>query len=390
MPNLAILGSTGSIGRMTLEVVASLGPEFRVIALAAGRKVEVLAAQIAATGARTVAVSDERTAQALRQALPGGIAAPEILIGPAGLESLATHPDADIVLSAVVGGAGLPAAMAAVRAGKRLALANKESLVMAGDLIMAEAARSGAEVIPVDSEHSAIFQSLARGRPGEVSKVVLTASGGPFYRSPAEDLSAVTARQALDHPTWAMGPKITIDSATLMNKSLEVIEAHHLFALDADRIQIVIHRESTVHSLVEFVDGSVIAQLGVPDMRVPIQYALTYPERRPAPWPRLDLTLLGRLHFEVPDVKRFPALELGFEVIRRGGTWGAVLSGADEIAVEAFLNGRIRFTDIVPLVRRVLDNHRWAGSPTLEEIVDADTWAREEATKCLTSYISSK
>ncbi len=390
MPNLAILGSTGSIGRMTLEVVASLGPEFRVIALAAGRKVEVLAAQIAATGARTVAVSDERTAQALRQALPGGIAAPEILIGPAGLESLATHPDADIVLSAVVGGAGLPAAMAAVRAGKRLALANKESLVMAGDLIMAEAARSGAEVIPVDSEHSAIFQSMASGRPGEVSKVVLTASGGPFYRSPAEDLSAVTARQALDHPTWAMGPKITIDSATLMNKSLEVIEAHHLFALDADRIQIVIHRESTVHSLVEFVDGSVIAQLGVPDMRVPIQYALTYPERRPAPWPRLDLTLLGRLHFEVPDVKRFPALELGFEVIRRGGTWGAVLSGADEIAVEAFLNGRIRFTDIVPLVRRVLDNHRWAGSPTLEEIVDADTWAREEATKCLTSYISSK
>ena len=390
MPNLAILGSTGSIGRMTLEVVASLGPEFRVIALAAGRKVEVLAAQVAATGARTVAVSDERTAQALRQALPGGAAAPEILIGAAGLESLATHPDADIVLSAVVGGAGLPAAMAAVRAGKRLALANKESLVMAGDLIMAEAARSGAEVIPVDSEHSAIFQAMASGRPGEVSKVVLTASGGPFYRSPAEDLSAVTARQALDHPTWAMGPKITIDSATLMNKSLEVIEAHHLFALDADRIQIVIHRESTVHSLVEFVDGSVIAQLGVPDMRVPIQYALTYPERRPAPWPRLDLTLLGRLHFEVPDVKRFPALELGFEVIRRGGTWGAVLSGADEIAVEAFLDGRIRFTDIVPLVRRVLDNHRWAGSPTLEEIVDADTWAREEATKCLTSYISSK
>ena len=400
MPNLAILGSTGSIGRMTLEVVASLGPEFRVIALAAGRKVEVLAAQIAATGARTVAVSDERTAQALRQALPGGIAAPEILIGPAGLESLATHPDADIVLSAVVGGAGLPAAMAAVRAGKRLALANKESLVMAGDLIMAEAARSGAEVIPVDSEHSAIFQSMASGRPGEVSKVVLTASGGPFYRSPAEDLSAVTARQALDHPTWAMGPKITIDSATLMNKSLEVIEAHHLFALDADRIQIVIHRESTVHSLVEFVDGSVIAQLGVPDMRVPIQYALTYPERRPAPWPRLDLTLLGRLHFEVPDLGRLTfarlagrferAVNLGFEVIRRGGTWGAVLSGADEIAVEAFLNGRIRFTDIVPLVRRVLDNHRWAGSPTLEEIVDADTWAREEATKCLTSYISSK
>jgi len=390
VPNLVILGSTGSIGRMTLEVVASLGPEFRVIALAAGRKVDVLAAQIAATGARTVAVSDERTAQALRQALPGGAAAPEILIGAAGLESLATHPDADIVLSAVVGGAGLPAAMAAVRAGKRLALANKESLVMAGDLIMAEAARSGAEVIPVDSEHSAIFQAMASGRPGEVSKVVLTASGGPFYRSPAEDLSAVTARQALDHPTWAMGPKITIDSATLMNKSLEVIEAHHLFALDADRIQIVIHRESTVHSLVEFVDGSVIAQLGVPDMRVPIQYALTYPERRPAPWPRLDLTLLGRLHFEVPDVKRFPALELGFEVIRRGGTWGAVLSGADEIAVEAFLDGRIRFTDIVPLVRRVLDNHRWAGSPTLEEIVDADTWAREEATKCLTSYISSK
>jgi 1-deoxy-D-xylulose-5-phosphate reductoisomerase len=376
--NIAILGSTGSIGRMTMEVVASLGPPYKVVALAAGRQVELLARQAAETGAKTVAVPDEAAAKALKAALPHGVA-PEILTGRQGLETLASLDGVGIVLSAIVGGAGLPAAMAAVRAGKRLALANKESLVMAGRLIMAEAARSGAEVMPVDSEHSAIFQSLAGGRRHEVRRVLLTASGGPFYRRPAAELASVTPKQALEHPTWSMGPKITIDSATLMNKSLEVIEAHHLFGLAAGQIQVIIHRESTVHSLVEFVDGSCIAQLGPPNMRTPIQYALTYPERRPAPWPRLDLASLGRLHFEEPDLAKFPALELGFEVIRRGGTLGAALSGADETAVAAFLAGEIRFTDIVPLVRKVLDAHRWTADPTLEETCAADAWAREEA-----------
>ncbi|MCX5675921.1 MAG: 1-deoxy-D-xylulose-5-phosphate reductoisomerase [Planctomycetota bacterium] len=389
MPNIAVLGSTGSIGRMALEVVASLGPPFRIVALAAARQAALLARQADETGAAAVAVADERAARDLRKALGPG-AAPEVLVGPAGLKALAARPGVDIVLSAIAGGAGLPAALAAVRAGKRLALANKEALVMAGDLVMAEAARCGAEVIPVDSEHSAIFQSLAGGRRSEVRRILLTASGGPFYRRPPADLASVTPEEALNHPTWSMGPKITIDSATLMNKALEVIEAHHLFGLAAEQIQVIIHRESTVHSLVEFVDGSCIAQLGPPNMRTPIQYALTYPERRPAPWPRLDLAMLGRLSFEEPDASKFPALDLGFEVVRRGGTLGAALSGADETAVAAVLNGGIRFSDIVPLVKRVLEAHPWVARPALDEILAADTWAREEAKRCRPSYTSLK
>jgi len=389
VPNVAILGSTGSIGRMTLEVVAALGPEYRVTALAAGKQVELLARQAAETGARAVAVSDDAAARRLSRAL-GEKAKPEILTGPAGLLALASHAQVDVVVSAIVGGAGLPAALAAVRAGKRLALANKESLVMAGGLVMAEAAMSGATIMPVDSEHSAIFQAMASGRRGEVRRVFLTASGGPFYRKPQEAQRDVTAEQALAHPTWSMGRKITIDSATLMNKSLEVIEAHHLFGLDADQIQVLIHPESTVHSLVEFVDGSVIAQLGPPDMRMPIQYALTYPERREASWPRLDLARLGRLHFEAPDLDRFPALRLGHDVVRRGGSMGAALSGADEVAVEAFLAGQIRFIDIVPLVERVIEAHRWIGEPTLDDVLSADAWAREEATRCIAQSTLSR
>ena len=389
MPNIAVLGSTGSIGRLTLEVTASLGSEFRVVALAAGRQVRVLARQAAETGARTVSVRDAEGAAALRAALAPGVR-PEILVGPEGLEAIAAREDVDIVVSAIVGGAGLGAALATVRSGKRLALANKESLVMAGQLVMAEAARCGAEVIPVDSEHSAVFQAMAAGRRCEVRRVSLTASGGPFYRLAAEAHPSVTAAQALAHPTWSMGPKITIDSATLMNKALEVIEAHHLFGLAADEIRVLIHPESTVHSLVEFVDGSVIAQLGRPDMRTPIQYALTYPERRAAPWERLDLAALGQLRFEEPDFEKFPALALGFEVVRRGGTLGAALAGADEVAVGAFLEGRIRFTDLVPLVRRVLESHRWIAEPRLDEILAADAWAREEAAKCLPLFTCSK
>jgi len=389
VPNVAILGSTGSIGRMALEVLGSLGEEFRPVALAAASRVESLARQAAATGARFLSVRDHEAALALEKALPAGVR-PEVLVGPEGLAALASLEEVDIVLGAVVGGAGLPAALAAVRAGKRLALANKEALVMAGDLVMAEAARSGAEVIPVDSEHSAIFQAMAAGRRADVRRVVLTASGGPFYRRPLQELRSVTPEEALNHPTWTMGKKITIDSATLLNKALEVIEAHHLFGLGADQIHILVHPQSTVHSMVEFVDGSVIAQLGPPDMRAPIQYALTYPERRPAPWPRLDLVRIGRLEFEEPDMGRFPALELGFEVVRRGGTLGAALIGADEVAVEAFLGGRLRFTDIVPLVERVLEAHNWRSEPTLDDILAAEAWAKEEATRCLASYASSR
>jgi len=396
MPGIAILGSTGSIGRMTLEVCASLGPEYRVVALAAGQRMEDLARQAVDAGVRALCAADEAAAESLRRALPEGESF-EILRGPAGLETLASRDDVDVVVSAVVGGAGLPAALAAARAGKRLALANKEALVMAGDLLMAEARAGNAEILPVDSEHSAVYQAMAAGERGEVRKVTLTASGGPFYGRPDTDRDTVTAQEALDHPTWSMGKKITIDSATLMNKALEVIEAHHLFGLGADAIEVVIHPESTVHALVEFVDGSVVAQLGPPDMRTPIQYALTYPARRPAPWPRLDLAALGTLRFAAPDMDRFPALRLGFEVVRQGGTCGAVLAGADEVAVGAFLEGRIRFNDIVPLVERVLQTHldggaetAWSAEPGLETVLAADAWAREEMTTCLTSYTLSK
>ena len=374
---------------MALEVVSALGPEYRIVALAAASSARLLAEQAAETGAVCLAVGDDAAALALTDALPKGIA-PEILVGPGALAELAARDDVDIVLLAVVGGAGLPAALAAVRAGKRLALANKESLVMAGRLVMAEARRAGAEVLPVDSEHSAVFQAMACGRREEVRRVILTASGGPFYRRPAGELARVTPAEALAHPTWSMGPKITIDSATLVNKALEVIEAHHLFDLEADKIGVLVHPESTVHALVEFVDGSVIAQLGPPDMRMPIQYALTYPERRGAPWARLDLAALGRLHFEEPDLEKFPALRLGFEVVGRGGTLGAALAGADEAAVEAFLAGRIRLSDIVPTLKRVLASHPWTAKPTLEDILHTDAWAREETARCLTSSTSSK
>ena len=389
MPNIAVLGSTGSIGQMALEVIAALGPEYRVVGLAAGSSVERLAQQAAATGARYLAVADESAARALAEALPKRVG-PEIYSGAEGLAAIASRADVDIVLSAVAGGAGLPAALATVRAGKRLALANKESLVMAGDLVMAEARRSGAEVIPVDSEHSAVFQALACGRREEVRRVILTASGGPLYRRPREEQDSVTPEEALAHPTWTMGPKITVDSATLLNKALEVIEAHHLFDLAAEEIAVLVHPESVVHALVEFADGSVMAQLGPPDMRLPIQYALTWPARHEAGWARLDLAALRRLHFEEPDREKFPALQLGFEVVRRGGTSGAALSGADEVAVGAFLDRRIRLSDIVPTVKRVLAAHPWTAEPTLDDILGVDAWAREETARCLTSSTSSK
>ncbi len=305
----------------------------------------------------------------------------EVLIGPDQLERIASLPEVDIVLAAIVGVAGLPSAWAAIEEGKTVALANKETLVVAGHLMTQMAERSGATILPVDSEHSAVFQALKSGQPHEVNRIVLTASGGPFRDFDAEQMKCVTVEQALDHPTWEMGQKITIDSATMMNKTLEVIEAKWLFGVRPNQIEVVIHPQSIVHSLVEFVDGSTLAQLSPPDMMLPIQYALTYPERLPGPSPKLDLTRAMSLDFFPPDVERFPALELGFEVARFGGSTGAVLNAANEAAVAAFLKREISFTDIVTACREILDQHNFEPHPNLAQLIAADQWARQEMSK---------
>jgi 1-deoxy-D-xylulose-5-phosphate reductoisomerase len=297
---------------------------------------------------------------------------------------MVAEPEVDVVLTAIVGAAGLAGTWAALEAGKTVAVANKETLVMAGSLVMDLAARRGATLIPVDSEHSAIFQAMLAGRRGEVERVVLTASGGPFRGKTIGELAQVTVDQALNHPTWRMGPKITIDSATLMNKALEVIEARWLFGLAPEQIEVVIHPESVIHSFVEFRDGSVLAQLSPPDMRLPIQYALTYPERVPGPVQRLNWRDLGCWHFEQPDHEAFPALELGYEVARRGGTCGAVLNAANEAAVGRFLAGALSFLDIPRVCRDVLANHHYSARPDLSELAAADRWARQEVARWIT------
>jgi 1-deoxy-D-xylulose-5-phosphate reductoisomerase len=309
----------------------------------------------------------------------------EVLVGQQAVVDVVTHPDVDIVLSAIVGRAGLEGTWAAVAAGKRVALANKETLVMAGPLVMELAAQTGAEVIPVDSEHSAVFQAIQAGGRQFVRRVILTASGGPFRNRPAEELTQVTVDEALQHPTWQMGKKITIDSATLMNKALEVIEARWLFDLQPEQIGVLIHPQSIVHALVEFVDGSVLGQMSPPDMRLPIQLALTWPQRQESPALKLDWTQTLRLEFQPPDLERFPALALGMEVARLGGTAGAVLNAANEVAVEAFLRGQIRFTDIVPLCRRALEQHPFEPYPSLERLLELDRWTREEVSRWLTT-----
>ena len=381
--SLAILGSTGSIGRSALDVVRGLPGRFRVVALAARSRWKDLLRQVVEFTPKVVALSDGSAAAKLRSALAGRPV--RVLSGEEGVIEAACLPDADIVLSAIVGAAGLRPTFEAIRAGKSIALANKETVVMAGDLVMREAARRGVEVLPVDSEHSAIFQAMCCGKRDEVARVILTGSGGPFRKFSTRGLSRVTPRQALNHPTWRMGPKVTIDSATLMNKALEVFEAHYLFGLDVDRIEVLIHPQSIVHSLVEFVDGSVIAQMGVPDMRAPIQHALTWPDRMACSARRLDLTEVRELQFEKPDRKRFPALALGFEAARRGGTAPAALNAANEVAVQAFLDERLRFTDIAAVAAQVLKKHRFVEEPTLDEILAVDREARTSAAR-LVSY----
>lgn len=375
---IAILGSTGSIGCNTLRVVESLGSEnFRVVALGAGSNVEILADQVARHLPELVTVATDQAAHDLRARLfERDLDLPRILVGEMGLVEVATHADADCVVSATVGAIGFVPTLRALEAGKRVALANKETLVMAGELMTRAARLSGAELLPVDSEHNALHQCLKGEHHHEVRRIVLTASGGPFRTKSLNEMRAATVSDALRHPTWNMGAKITIDSATLMNKGLEVIEAHWLFGFDADQIGILVHPESVVHSMIELVDGSVIAQLGVTDMRHAIQYAMTYPERHSCELPPLDLTALATLHFEEPDCERFPCIDLAYRALRSGGTLPTALNAANEEAVRAFIEERIHLTDIPKVIERVMDLHNVEPATDLETVLAADQSAR--------------
>lgn len=379
---VVVLGSTGSIGTSTLDVIDHLGDRLEAHGLVAHRSRSELLEQAWRFRPRFVALTDSDAAAWLaEQDLPPGTMH---LSDKDAVASLTADPETDIVISAVVGAAGLEGTWQALEAGKTVGLANKETLVMAGPQVMELAARNRTRLLPVDSEHSAIFQGIQAGRPHEVARVVLTASGGPFRGRKACDLREVTPEEALRHPTWRMGPKITIDSATMMNKALEIIEARWLFDLAPEKIDVILHPESVVHSFVEFQDGSVLAQLSPPDMRLPIQYALTWPDRLPGPARRMPWTELARLTFEPPDPETFPALELGHEVACRGGTCGAVLNAANEAAVQAFLDGSLDFLDIPRACRAVLDAHSFSSRPGLSELRKLDRWARQEVVRWTT------
>ncbi len=379
-----ILGSTGSIGKSALEVADRLPGEFEIVGLAAGTNWECLAAQIRRHRAPRAVLTDAAAAERLREHLNGSDCKTEVWSGPESLVGMVEETPCDFVLSAIVGVSGLSATLAAVRRGLDVGLANKESLVVAGELIVQAAAASGARLIPVDSEHSAIYQSLHAGRHDEIEKLFLTASGGPFRTWTVDQMKSATVADAMQHPTWSMGPKITIDSATMMNKALEIVEARWLFNVPSDRIEVVIHPESIIHSMVAFHDGSVVAQMGCPDMRTPIQYAMTCPRRLAASSGRLDFSRLRRVHFEPPDPERFPALRLGHRTASLGGTAGAALNAANEAAVELFRQGRIGFLDIVPLVEDCLDRHCFDPHPGLAKLMEVDAWARQEVFQCCT------
>ncbi len=378
MKRLAILGSTGSIGQNALAVVTEHPQEFQIVGLAAGKNVGVLAEQIRMVRPPLVSVQDEAAARELKLALAGDPPV-EILTGPEGAMAVAANPEADLVVSAMVGAVGLKPTLAAVEAGKTVALANKETLVAAGSLVMAAVAANGATLLPVDSEHSAIFQALEGHRREEVRRLWLTASGGPFRTWSKEKLAAATPAQALKHPNWSMGAKITIDSATMMNKALEVIEASVLFGLPVSQVEVYIHPQSIIHSLVEFVDGSVLAQLGWPDMRLPIAYALTYPRRLPLNSEPLDLGKVAQLTFERPDFERFPCLRLGYEAAKIGGTMPAVLNAANEVAVAAFLGGSLPFFGIPRVVEKTMAAHAPEPLKNLAQVLAVNNWAREQA-----------
>jgi len=380
MKRISILGSTGSIGRQCLSVTDSLPGRFEIVALAAGSNIALAAEQVVRHRPKIVSVATEAGARKLCDMLSGSRRpAPEILFGPEGIERVATHPDAEIVVSSAVGVVGLPATYKAVECGKQNALANKEVLVAAGEVVMAAAQRHGVSLLPVDSEHNAIHQCLRAGQNREVKRLVLTASGGPFRKTPISKLGRVTPKQALAHPNWKMGQRITIDSATLMNKGFEVIEARWLFGTGLDEIQVVIHPQSTIHSMVEFVDGSILGQLGPTDMRMPIQYALTYPERVPSNGCALDWSTLRELDFEDVPVRKFPCLDLAKQAVREGGPLPCALNAADEIAVAAFLERKLPFLGIAAVIENVLSRMPRTPIKEIEDVLEADLEARRLA-----------
>jgi 1-deoxy-D-xylulose-5-phosphate reductoisomerase len=378
MKKIAILGSTGSIGTQTLDVIAHHPDDYAVEALAAGRRVDQLAEQIRRFRPKLAAVSGKEEAERLRLLTDSSV---KIVWGAQGLEEAAAGTEAELVVTAVVGSMGLQPTLAAVAAGKQIGLANKETLVSAGHLVTEAAKRNGVRLLPIDSEHSAIFQCLNGESVQAVKRLVITASGGSFRDRTRDQLRGVTVKEALSHPNWSMGAKITIDSATMVNKGLEVMEAHWLFGMAYDQIDVLLHAESVIHSMVEFCDHSVIAQLGNPDMRVPIQYALTYPERQPTPTAPLDLAKIGLLHFREMDYTRFPLLRLAYDCGRAGGTLPAVFNAANEAAVARFLNGELSFLGIEEVIARTVEEHAVAADPTLEELLAADAWARLAAAR---------
>ena len=381
---VAILGSTGSIGCNALDVIQHLGPPCHATALTAHTQADKLLEQSRTHRPTAVALTDaDSVTPKLRDELKA--LGTTLYTGPTALTDLVRRDDIDLVLAAIVGAAGLPAVLAAVQSGKRVALANKESLVVAGSLLIPEARKRNVTLLPVDSEHSAIFQASLAGRASEIQRVILTASGGPFRSATPRQLESATLADALNHPTWRMGNKVTIDSATMFNKALEIIEACWLFDLPPEKVEVVIHPESVIHSMVEFLDGSVIAQLSPPDMRTPIQYALTYPERRPGIGKRLNLASPFSFHFEPPDFDRFPALRLAYQAVRAGGTLGAVLNAANEAAVAAFVAGNIRFIEISRLVELTMADHRLQPNPSLDDLLDADRWARQRVSALIDS-----
>jgi 1-deoxy-D-xylulose-5-phosphate reductoisomerase len=374
---IAILGSTGSIGRNTLDVIEHLGPDYRAVALSGHRQGRELLEQVRKHRPTAVAITDRTIDIAVIEEIRRNV---EMLyVGPQGLGEMVARDDVDLVVGAIVGAAGLPAVFAAVRAGKPIALANKESLVVAGSLLIPEARRRNVPILPVDSEHSAVFQAIRCGRREEIKRVMLTASGGPFRTASRDQIERATLADALKHPTWRMGNKVTIDSATMFNKGLELIEACWLFDLPPEQVEVVVHPESIVHSMVEFVDGSTIAQLSPPDMRTPIQYAITYPERLPGISRTMDWRQRVSLNFEPPDLERFPALRVAYEVAKIGGTSGAVMNAANEVAVESFEAGKITFGEISRVVELTIRRHRVQKSPSLDDLLQADRWARTEA-----------
>lgn len=381
MKKISLLGSTGSIGVNTLNVVEHNPENFQILALSAGSNVDLFAEQIRKFKPKVAALFDAQKLPVLKEQTADLDV--EILSGEEGVIAVAKAPEADIVVSGVVGSAGLLSAMEALKAGKNLALANKETLVIAGELVLKEAKKTNAQIIPIDSEHSAVFQALNGEKKERIKKIILTASGGPFRTFSLDQMENVTVKDALNHPNWEMGAKITIDSSTMMNKGLEYIEAKWLFGVETP-VEIIVHAQSIIHSMIEFVDTSIMAQLGIPDMRVPIAYALTYPDRFECNLPSLDLAAMGDLTFEAPDFERFPCLQLAIDAMETGQTMPAVLNASNEVAVQAFLNELIPYRDIAELIRMVMHNHSPVALNVLQDVLDADQWAREETTKLIT------